>query len=67
MLHAGLDLSRRRIDVCLSVGGRRGGRGVRAQLGVGMSFPVTLPLAEIVEGLNRFQPTESSGPSAGRS
>src|SRR4051812_6205279 len=28
------------------------------QLGVGMSFPVTLPLAEIVEGLNRFQPTD---------
>src|SRR3954453_22885068 len=28
------------------------------QLGVGRSFPVTLPLAEIVEGLNRFQPTD---------
>src|SRR3954462_2651512 len=28
------------------------------QLGVGRSFPATLPLAEIVEGLNRFQPTD---------
>src|SRR3954452_14333368 len=28
------------------------------QFGVGRSFPVTLPLAEIVEGLNRFQPTD---------
>ena len=28
------------------------------QLGVGRSFPVTLPFAEIVEGLNRFQPTD---------
>jgi phenylacetate-CoA ligase len=27
-------------------------------LGVGRSLPVTLPLAEIVEGLNRFQPTD---------
>ena len=27
-------------------------------LGVGMSFPVTLPLTEIVQGLNRFQPTD---------
>src|SRR3954453_5099515 len=29
-----------------------------SQLGVGRSFPVTLPFAEIVEGLNRFQPTD---------
>src|SRR4051795_2612505 len=28
------------------------------QLGVGRSFPATLPLAQIVEGLNRFQPTD---------
>jgi len=28
------------------------------QLGVGRSFPVTLPFAEIVEGLNRFEPTD---------
>jgi phenylacetate-CoA ligase len=28
------------------------------QLGVGRSFPATLPLAEIVEGLNRFDPTD---------
>ena len=28
------------------------------QLGLSMSFPVTLPLGEIVEGLNRFQPTD---------
>ena len=28
------------------------------QLGVGRSFPATLPLAEIVEGLNRFHPTD---------
>ena len=28
------------------------------QLGVGRSFPATLPLAEIVDGLNRFQPTD---------
>jgi phenylacetate-coenzyme A ligase PaaK-like adenylate-forming protein len=28
------------------------------QLGVSRSFPVTLPLSEIVEGLNRFQPTD---------
>src|SRR3954453_2814337 len=28
------------------------------QLGAGRSFPATLPLAEIVEGLNRFQPTD---------
>jgi phenylacetate-coenzyme A ligase PaaK-like adenylate-forming protein len=28
------------------------------QLVVGRSFPATLPLAEIVEGLNRFQPTD---------
>jgi phenylacetate-coenzyme A ligase PaaK-like adenylate-forming protein len=27
-------------------------------LGVGRSFPVTLPFAEIVAGLNRFQPTD---------
>src|SRR6478735_1896788 len=28
------------------------------QLGVGRSFPATLPLAEIVDGLNHFQPTD---------
>ncbi len=28
------------------------------QLGVTRSFPVTLPLAQIVEGLNEFQPTD---------
>src|SRR3954447_9117777 len=28
------------------------------QLGVGRSFPATLPLAQIVDGLNRFQPTD---------
>jgi phenylacetate-coenzyme A ligase PaaK-like adenylate-forming protein len=28
------------------------------QLGTGRSFPATLPLAEIVEGLNGFQPTD---------
>ena len=28
------------------------------QLGAGRSFPATLPLAEIVEGLNRFHPTD---------
>src|SRR3954470_167934 len=28
------------------------------ELGVGRSFPATLPLAQIVEGLNRFRPTD---------
>lgn len=28
------------------------------QLGVGRSFPATLPLSQIVEGLNRFDPTD---------
>jgi phenylacetate-coenzyme A ligase PaaK-like adenylate-forming protein len=28
------------------------------QLGVGRSFPATLPLAQIVDGLNRFDPTD---------
>src|SRR4029079_12354812 len=28
------------------------------RLGVGRSFPPPLPLAEIVEGLNRFRPTD---------